>query len=426
MGVEIILLLLIFCVGYAAIIFEHNIGIDKAAAAVITGVAMWTLMVFSEGIEVTHRFEHVIPEIAGILFFIIGAMTIVEIIDLHNGFIVITNFIKTDSKKKFLWIVAIISFLCGAILDNLTTAIVMVSLLRKIVDNKEERMLLAGIVVIAANAGGSFSPIGNVTTTLLWVGGQITPLKVFLANFIPGLICLVVPVFVLSFSFKGKMNIELKVERENLNISTKTSTFIFWYGVALLLFVPIFKTLTHLPPFMGMLFSLGIFWFTTDLLHKKSETATKKELSVYRALENIDLPSVIFFFGILSAVAALQEAGILRAMAQWMDTHIGNYDLITFIIGLLSAVVDNVPLVAATQGMYSIQQFAVDSHFWHFIAYCAGVGGSILVIGSAAGVAAMGIEKLNFIWYAKRIGWLAFLGYAAGAIYIVLMKNIIP
>lgn len=425
MGTTAIILIIIFVVGYAAIIFEHNISIDKAASALLTGVLMWTIIALTGNSHVIqHDFLHqILPEIAGILLFIIGAMTIVEVIDMHNGFKSITNIITTNSKKKLLWTVGILAFFMGAILDNLTTAIVMVSLLRKLIDDKEERMLLAGIVVIAANAGGAWSPIGNVTTTMLWNGGQITPLNVFIENFIPGLICLVIPIFMMSFKFKGK--IAYVVQPEHSNISNRTSTSIFVLGILLLLLVPFFKAYTHLPPFMGMLFSLAIFWFVVDMLHNAKPDEERGTISVYKAMSKIDMPTVIFFFGILSAVAALEYGHILTNLAKWMEKYVGNTNIIIYIIGLLSAIVDNVPLIAAVQGMYTVEQFPADSHFWHFAAYCAGTGGSILIIGSAAGVAAMGIEKIDFVWYAKKIGFIALVGYSAGALATIAWAKLI-
>jgi Na+/H+ antiporter NhaD/arsenite permease-like protein len=420
-----IILTICFIVGYIAIIIEHNISIDKSATSLLTGVLMWTIIALTGDIHIVqHDFLHVVlPEIAGILLFIIGAMTIVEVIDLHNGFKAITDIIQTKNKKKFLWIVGIVSFFMGAVLDNLTTAIVMVTLLRKLIDDKEERMLLAGVVIIAANAGGAWSPIGNVTTTLLWNGGQISPLKVFIENFIPGLICLIIPLIMFTNKFKGEL--VFNIQEENIGISRSTSISIFVLGIVLLLAVPIYKTITHLPPFMGMMFSLGVFWFIIDMLHNAQYSEEKAKLSVFKAMSKIDMPTVVFFFGILSAVAALEYSHVLTLFAQWMDKYVGNHNVIIYIIGLLSAIVDNVPLVAAVQGMYDVSQFPADSHFWHFVAYCAGTGGSILIIGSAAGVAAMGIEKIDFIWYAKRIGFIAWVGYSAGALFTIIWSKLL-
>jgi Na+/H+ antiporter NhaD/arsenite permease-like protein len=416
MGIEWILLV-VFVIGYGFIVFEHNLGFDKAASAIVTGVLLWTVLVLNGDTEKTaHDFLHgYMPEIAGILLFLIGAMTIVEVIDQHEGFHIIANVVATTNKKKLIWMISWITFFLSAVLDNLTTAIVMMSLLKKLISDKEERMLFAGIVIIAANAGGAWTPMGDITTTMLWIGGQITTLSVMREIFLPSVVCLLVPLIAVSFMLQG--SIELKPDTENYQTSRKMRVTILSLGICLLLLVPVFKTITHLPPFMGMLLGLGILWLATDILHKEKDDQSKKEFSVYKALSRIDVSSTLFFFGILSAVSALEQAELLKHLAAGLDSTIGNNNLIIYSIGLLSAVVDNVPLVAATQGMYHFPQ---DHHYWHFIAYCAGTGGSILIIGSAAGVAVMGIEKINFIWYAKKIGWLAFIGYTAGALVSIL------
>lgn len=423
MSLEIILGI-IFIIGYAMIIFEHPLKIDKAAAALLTGVLIWAgfVMGSSDGHEIVEKFTHHIPDIAGILLFLIGAMTIVELIDLHQGFDIVVNKITTRNKRKLLWILGFLTFFLSAVLDNLTTAIVMISLLRKIIKDKEERMLFAGIVIIAANAGGAWTPIGDITTTMLWIGGQITTMPIMMGVIIPSLVCLIVPLFAITFQFKGDFPVVEKVETASNATATEKTTALF-LGLGALIFVPIFKSITHLPPFMGMLLGLGIMWMVLDLIHKDKEPDDKHNFSVNKALTKIDVPSVLFFFGILSAIAGLESIGLLEKIAKAMDDTIGNNDIIVYCIGLLSAIIDNVPLVAATQGMYSLTDFPVDHEMWHFIAFCAGTGGSILIIGSAAGVAVMGLEKIDFIWYAKKIGWLAFLGYTAGAIvHLALLK----
>ncbi len=419
------LIVIVFVLGYLAIAFEHPIKIDKAATALFTGVACWALYAFT---DVSHEtvenvLLHPVYDIASILFFLMGAMTVVELVDAHEGFSVITDKITTTNKVKLLWIVVFITFFLSAVLDNLTTAIVMVSLLRKLVHDKPTRWLYVGVVVIAANAGGAWSPIGDVTTTMLWTGQQLPDVGAFMMNlFLPSLICVVVPTIVLSFSMKGNL------EKSEIVIENTSSNFernlIFYIGIGALVFVPIFKNITHLPPFMGMMFSLAFIWIATELIHRKKTHEDRKRFSVAATLQKIDTSSVLFFLGILLAVAALQEIGHLKSLAQILNDSLGNIYAINVAIGLLSSIIDNVPLVAAAQGMYDIApagEFTANGHFWQFLAYCAGTGGSCLIIGSAAGVAVMGLEKIDFIWYLKKISWLAVLGYFAGiAVYILL------
>jgi len=363
-------------------------------------------------------------ELSGILFFLMGAMTIVELIDAHDGFDVITSRITTNNKRKLLWIISIITFFLSAALDNLTTAIVMVSLLRKLIDDKNDRLLFIGMVIIAANAGGAWSPIGDVTTTMLWIGGQITAQNIMIKLFIPSVVCLIVPLFVLSLKMKGNI---VRPKIEEYKSANPTSAFernvVFFMGIGALVFVPVFKTVTHLPPFMGVLFGLAVLWVVTELIHSKKDDEDKDTLSVVHALRKIDVPSILFFLGILIAISSLQATGVLAQLAQYMNDTIGDLNIIVPAIGLLSAIVDNVPLVAASMGMYDLQTYPPDSYIWEFLAYCAGTGGSILIIGSAAGVAAMGIEKINFIWYLKKIAWLALIGYLAGAICYVALEH---
>jgi Na+/H+ antiporter NhaD/arsenite permease-like protein len=452
-----ILILVVFVLGYTAIALEHPIRIDKAASALLTGTICWAIFVLGadqvpehlvnngelakfssdylgepgllQSMFFEHRLLHHLEEISSILFFLLGAMTIVELVDAHEGFAVITDRIKTTNKVKLMWIIGILTFFFSAALDNLTTSIVMISLLRKLIDDKETRWLFAGLVVIAANAGGAWSPIGDVTTTMLWIGGQLSTGVIISHLIIPSIVCLVVPLVVLSFTQKGSIKRPMRKEgpEHYLNPTTPFErNLIFLLGVGGLLFVPVFKTVTHLPPFMGMMLSLGVLWVATEILHRNKNHEAKSQLSVIYVLQKIDTASVLFFMGILLAVAALAEVGHLIVMADFLREKLANVFLIDVTIGLLSAVVDNVPLVAASMGMYEVvpttaelthwtEQFTRDGNFWLFLAYCAGTGGSVLIIGSAAGVAVMGLEKIDFIWYIKKISLLALVGYLAGA-----------
>ena len=422
----ITIMVVIFVVGYIAIAFEHPININKSATALLTGVLCWTIYILmgSDNHLINEQLTEHIGELSGILFFLMGAMTIVELIDAHDGFDVITARITTNNKRKLLWIICIITFFLSAILDNLTTAIVMVSLLRKLIDNKEDRLLFIGMVVIAANAGGAWSPIGDVTTTMLWIGGQITAQNIMLKLFLPSILCLVVPLIILSFKLKGTVaRPEIKESTSENPTSSFERNAVFFLGIGALVFVPVFKTITHLPPFMGVLFGLGILWVITELIHSKKDDEDKDALSVLHALRKIDMSSILFFLGILIAISSLQSTGVLSSLAQYMNDTIGNLNIIVPLIGLLSAIVDNVPLVAASMGMYDITTYPVDSYIWEFLAYCAGTGGSILIIGSAAGVAAIGMEKIDFIWYLKKIAWLALIGYFAGALFYMGMEH---
>ena len=426
------LMIFIFVLGYLAIALEHPIKVDKAASALITGVLVWTLFVLSGADQhfIEEQLLHHLSEISSILFFLLGAMTIVELVDAHEGFSIITDKITTKNRVKLLWIVSVLTFFFSAALDNLTTTIVMVSLLRKLIDDKYERWFFAGIVVVAANAGGAWSPIGDVTTTMLWIGGQLTTMTIIKTLIVPSIVAMMVPLTVLSFTMKGE--IVRPVEVGNEDDSDPTTAFernlIFFLGVAGLLFVPVFKTLTHLPPFMGMMLSLGVLWLVTEIIHRSKNKADKSQLSVIGVLRKIDTASVLFFLGILLAVAGLQSAGHLAVMAQNLNEWFGgDIYAINIVIGLLSAIVDNVPLVAGSMGMYeitSVGNFAQDGVFWQFLAFCAGTGGSALIIGSAAGVAAMGLEKIDFVWYLKKISILALLGYFAGAGTYILMQSL--
>ena len=426
-------MLIVFVLGYAAIAFEHQLKIDKAAAALITGVLTWTLYVLASNNvhEVEGQLLHHLSEISSILFFLIGAMTIVELVDAHEGFAVITDKIKTTNKVKLMWIIGILSFFFSAALDNLTTSIVMVSLLRKLIEDKKQRWFFAGMVVVAANAGGAWSPIGDVTTTMLWIKGQVSAGAIVQSLIVPSLATLLAPLAILSFTLKG--DVQRPMKSENAEHYTDPTTpfernFVFFAGVAGLIFVPVFKTVTHLPPFMGMMLSLGVLWIITDILHRRKPSEIRHHLSPLGVLQKIDTPSVLFFLGILLAVAALQSMGQLGDLANALDNSIGTDTqngvyVVGLIIGLLSAIVDNVPLVAAAMGMYEVTEtglFMQDGTFWQFLAYCAGTGGSALIIGSAAGVAVMGLEKIPFGWYVKNITLLALVGYVAGAgVYIL-------
>ena len=418
------IVLVLFILGYLFITFEHSIKVNKASLALLTGVLCWSVyMVGSVDVTaVSHSLLEQLSEISGILFFLMGAMTIVELVDAHDGFDVITTRITTNNKRTLLWIISIVAFLLSAVLDNLTTAIVMVSLLRKLLDDKEDRWLFSGMVIIAANAGGAWSPIGDVTTTMLWIGGQITAVNIILKLILPSLVCLLVPLLLLSFNMKGSFVRPVIEKASNSMNSLFERNVVFYLALAALVFVPVFKTITHLPPFMGVMFGLAILWLVTELIHKNKNIEEKDTLSVARALQKIDVPSILFFLGILLAVAALQSVGHLHNLSTFMNEKIGNESIIVLIIGLFSAVIDNVPLVAATMGMYDLSVYPPDSFIWEFLAFCSGTGGSVLIIGSAAGVAVMGLEKIAFGWYVKKISWLALLGYFAGSMVYLLLN----
>jgi Na+/H+ antiporter NhaD/arsenite permease-like protein len=422
-----VLLISVFVIGYVLIAMEHSVKINKTATALVTGVLLWTIYILYPGDPhaINEQLLHHLGELSGILFFLMGAMTIVELIDAHDGFDLITTRIVQTDKRKLLWIISFITFFLSAVLDNLTTTIVIVSLLRKLIKNPEDRLFFAGIVVIAANAGGAWSPIGDVTTTMLWIGNQITTREVIIKTILPSLTCLVIPLVILSFRLKGY------IERPAMNKESKTKTLsprqqaiVFFSGVSILILVPVFKTLTHLPPFMGILLGLGILWVITEILHGDKDDEDKHVLSVVEALRKIDSSSILFFLGILVSIAALQSTGILSGLAAWMTETIANDHLIVLSLGVLSSIVDNVPLVAAAQGMYDLSVYPTDHYFWEFLAYCTGTGGSILIIGSAAGVAAMGMEDIKFFWYFKKISLLAIVGYLGGAGIYILQESL--
>jgi Na+/H+ antiporter NhaD/arsenite permease-like protein len=418
----VFIICLVFIIGYAAIALEHPIKINKAATALVTAAICWAILALGspDNEAAVHFLGEHLGEVAGILFFLLGAMTIVELIDAHDGFEIITQKITTTNKRKLVWLIGFISFFLSAALDNLTTTIVMITLLRKLINNKEERLLFTGLVVIAANAGGAWSPIGDVTTTMLWIGGQITASNIVIQTIIPSLVCMIIPTFLISRQMKGNVETIKIVNNQNFTTSSKHRNIVFWLGVGSLIFVPVFKTITHLPPYMGILFGLGVMWILTEIMNSGKDEEEKGLLSVNHALRKIDTPSILFFLGILLSIAALQATGVLTNLAGWMNTAIGNVNVIVIAIGLLSAIVDNVPLVAAAQGMYGLEQYPTDHYFWEFLAYSAGTGGSALIIGSAAGVAAMGLEKIEFFWYVKKISWLAIIGFFAGAVVFIL------
>lgn len=420
------LIIFIFVAGYIAIAFEHPLRINKAASALITGVLCWTVYFLQNDSTnaPTEELLHHIGEIASILFFLLGAMTIVELIDSHNGFDIITQKITTSSKRKLLIIISTITFVLSALLDNLTTAIVMTSLCSKLLSEKEDRLWFAGIIVISANAGGVWSPLGDVTTTMLWIGGQITALNIIKQLFLPAIAVSVLPTLIIAYRFRGQKAVttlrSVCTAREK-----REGRVILYSGIGFLLFVPLFKTVTHLPPFMGMLLALGLMWIITTIIHKSKEVEVAENFTVTKALQKIDTPSILFFLGILLAVAALQSFGILTQLAGILNTNLKNDYLIGSSLGVLSALVDNVPLVAASQGMYDLSTYPTDHHFWEFLALTTGTGGSAIIIGSAAGVAVMGIEQIDFIWYLKKISWLALVGFACGILVFFLQLQFI-
>ena len=422
-------IVLVFVVAYAAIALEHPLNVNKSASALLGAGLLWTLYAVATGdpTKVGHDLNESLMGTAQIVFFLMGAMTIVEVVDAHNGFEVITSRIRTAKLATLVWMIGFVTFFLSAILDNLTTTIVMVSLMKKLLAKRDDRLFFAGIIIIAANAGGAWSPIGDVTTTMLWIGGQITALKIIEEVFLASLVSLLVPLAVTA-KVLGNRPVEAP-PRMDENLLPDTTPFernlMFCLGLGVLVAVPVFKSITHLPPFMGILFGLGLLWMVGDLVHRKQEDDLKKQrLTMARALTRIDMSSIVFFIGILLCVAVLEHTHILSSLAKWLDQAVGRQDIIVLIIGLVSAVVDNVPLVAASMGMYSLADFPPDSFLWEFMAYCAGTGGSILIIGSAAGVAAMGLEKIDFVWYVKKISGLALLGYFAGAAVYVVQYNL--
>ncbi|MFA5806546.1 MAG: sodium:proton antiporter NhaD [Melioribacteraceae bacterium] len=477
-----ILMIAIFVLGYIAIALEHPLKVDKAVSALAIGTLCWVAYMFGlfdiltnglspqfseyisnrellkddnavnaflsgirslEGVEragwmkemrewlVDNQIISHLGEISEILFFLLGAMTIVEVIDQHEGFRVLTDRIRTTNKVKLLWIISFLTFFLSAVLDNLTTTIVMIALIRKLISEKQTRWFFASIIVLAANAGGAWSPIGDITTIMLWIGGQVTTGAIISRVLLPSLAAIIVPLTVLNFFMRGSVKRPAAEEHDKQITTQFERQLILILGVGGLLFVPVFKTITHLPPYMGMLLSLSVIWMVTELMHKNKDFEVKAKLKIIYILKRVEVPTVFFFLGILSAVAALQSAGQLNILAKYLNENLTNVYLIDIAIGLLSAIVDNVPLVAGAMGMYPVEaagtagfaaNFVQDGVFWEFLAYTAGTGGSVLIIGSAAGVAAMGLEKIDFIWYLKNISLLALLGYFAGAgVYYIQM-----
>ena len=466
-----IFLIIIFVIGYLAIALEHPIKIDKAASALVMGGVIWGALALGIDELVTKEFltefyekfktkfnslkelgfyssdeyakpikflkyelSHHLVDIGEILFFLLAAMTIVELVDSHQGFSIITDKITTKRKVPLMWILCVISFFFSAVLDNLTTSIVMAALISKMIKDKKDLWMFAGMIIISANAGGAWSPMGDVTTIMLWVGGQVTAWNIIYSIFIPSLVCMIVPLLYISFKLKGSIeNPDLSnLNSEISSVNTYERNLIFYMGVIGLLFVPIFKITTGLPPYLGMLLSLGVLWVTTEILHRDKNYEQRRHLSVIGVLKKVDTPTIFFFLGILLAVAGLQSAGQLDIVAKYLENTFSGENkiyIINVLIGLMSALVDNVPLVAGAMGMYEIGPiqdgilaYPQDHKFWQFLAYCAGTGGSVLIIGSAAGVAVMGILKIDFMWYLKRISFLALIGYVAGAITYIIMQ----
>ena len=438
------LIVVLFVFGYLAITLEHSLKVDKLIPALAMMALMWAIIslahlpVFEVNAELKELTPSHIDEIllhhlgktAEIIFFLLGAMTIVEIIDYFNGFFTIKNFIKTKRKKGLLWIFSILAFVLSAIIDNLTATIVLITILQKVIHERETRLWFAGIIIVAANAGGAWSPIGDVTTTMLWIGNKVTTLSLISYVLIPSIVCLVIPVVIATFlpAFKGEIkSIE---EDSSIEIHKRGSTMLY-IGLSSIVFVPIFKTLTHLPPYVGMLLSLAIVATFAEIFSKakisitsidEEHDAHQTSSPVHRSLSKIELPSILFFLGILLAVGALESLGILFNFADGLNKAIPNTDIVIALLGIGSAVIDNVPLVAASMGMFSV---VTDDPIWHLIAYSAGTGGSMLIIGSAAGVVAMGMEKIDFFWYFKKIAWLAFLGFIGGFGVFILLREIL-
>lgn len=419
-----LLIILVFIAGYVAIAFEHPIRMNKAASAIVTGGICWTLYMFqaADSELVNEQLLHHLGEIASIVFFLMGAMTIVELIDGHDGFDFITNRLTTTRKSTLIIIISIISFFLSALLDNLTTSIVMTSLCTKLLSDQKDRLYFAGMIIISANAGGAWSPLGDVTTTMLWIGDQITALNIIVKLIIPSLFVALVPTLLLARKFKGQLIESFETEEDAKE--HKEGKYILMMGVLLLIFVPVFKSVTHLPPFMGMLIALGIMWIFITIMHNKHQVYSYRQIPVATALQKIDTPSILFFLGILLAVSALQSIGILAELAVFLNDTLQSDYYIAIALGLLSALVDNVPLVAAAQGMYSLETYPTDHMFWEFLALTTGTGGSAIIIGSAAGVAVMGIVKVDFIWYLRYITWLALVGFAAGVIVYILQESV--
>ncbi|WP_461105458.1 sodium:proton antiporter NhaD [Spirosoma koreense] len=423
-----LLLICLFAAGYVLITLEHLIHVNKTATALLTGVCCWTVyaVMGSASASVVHQLGECLTSTAEILFFLMGAMTVVELIDVHDGFTLITDRIASRNVRTLLWVMALLAFFLSALLDNLTTAIVMVSVARKLIQPAEQRRIMAGMIIVAANAGGAWSPVGDVTTTMLWIGGQITTINIVQMLFLPSLVAMVAPLLLLIRTFRPGTQTTRTTAQQGISrpyatpVARRDRRLMLAIGLGGMLFVPLFKTLTHLPPYMGMMLVLGVIWIASEVLHSDKDESERRKFTAAYALSRIDVSSVLFFLGILLAVGALEATGILRELAGALNQSVGSLDVIVLLIGLLSAVVDNVPIVAATMGMYDLQTHPTDAKLWEFLAYCAGTGGSLLLIGSAAGVAVMGMEKLEFGWYLRKISWMALVGYVAGAaVYLI-------
>lgn len=447
-----ILIVVAFVLGYACIATESLLKVNKAAIALLMFVACWTLYMFDPiqyltaihgytgdlsgmAAAVTSIIQEHLGDTSTTLFFLMGAMTIVEVVDQNGGFNWVRKVMKTKSKRALLWRIAFLTFILSAILDNLTTSIVMIMILRKLITERNDRLIYASLVIIAANSGGAFSPIGDVTTIMLWNKGLITAVGVISEILVPSLVSMVIPAFILQYHLKGELHMpEVKESAETSagDLTERQRKAVFWIGVGGLMFVPVFKSITHLPPFVGILLVLGVLWTTTELFyshlqHGHDTEGTQKRVT--NLLSRVDMSTILFFLGILMAVSCLAEVGVLTAMGDGLNTIFeGNHYLVTGIIGVLSSIVDNVPLVAGCMGMYPVAaagDMAVDGIFWQLLAYCAGVGGSMLIIGSAAGVVVMGLEKITFGWYMKRITWIAFVGYLAGIVSYYFIRTFV-
>jgi Na+/H+ antiporter NhaD/arsenite permease-like protein len=418
------IVIIVFVLGYIAIAFEHPLKLNKAASALITGVVCWSVYVLqtNDPAFASKQLVGYLGEISSILFFLLGAMTIVELIDSHGGFDIITRKINTSSKKQLLLLVTVLTFFLSALLDNLTTAIVMTSLSSKILSEKEDKLWFAGMIVIAANAGGAWSPLGDVTTTMLWIGGQVSALQIVKQLFLPSMAVCIIPVAIVAARFKTKKLIKASAKQRTAK-EKREGKIILFAGLGFLVFVPVFKTLTHLPPFMGMLLALGLIWVLITFIHKNKDAEIARRFGVASALQRIDTQSILFFLGILLAVTALQSFGILKILATFLNDTFKNNYLIGIALGLISSVVDNVPLVAASQGMYDLSDYPMDHPFWAFLALTTGTGGSAIIIGSSAGVAVMGLENIDFMWYLKKVSLLALIGFAGGILVFLLQQQ---
>jgi Na+/H+ antiporter NhaD/arsenite permease-like protein len=424
-------LIAVFVLTYGAIALEGPLRINKSAAALVGAGLLWTIYAVASGDAAlaNRELDESLVQTAQIAFFLLGAMTIVEVIDAHDGFAVITSRLKARTLATLTVFICFVTFFLSAVLDNLTTAIVMISLCRRLLKEREDRLVLAGMIVISANAGGAWSPMGDVTTTMLWIGGQVTTAAIMTKLILPSLVNMLVPLAIVAYRLRGKPVVAPELAQAEQGEAWPTSPFerglMFALGLAALLSVPLFKAITHLPPFMGILLGLGALWAVGDRIHSEKPAGERQRVTIADALTRIDLSAITFFVGILLAVAVLEHAAVLASLARALDAAIGRLDVIVLAFGLVSAVVDNVPMVAAAMGMYDLGAHPPDSFLWEFMAYCAGTGGSILIIGSAAGVAAMGAEKIDFLWYLRRFGALALAGYFAGALVYIAQTELL-